>query len=83
MCICIIYTCHCFVIHSSRENQYSKTSMAGTSLVAWQCIRNMGSSRPLAPGQEANGDNLGKPFDLLYNNGILSALVRIASMRRF
>ena len=35
------------------------------------------------PGQEANGDNLGSIFDLLYNCGMLSVLIRIASMRRF
>ena len=37
----------------------------------------------MAPCQEANGDNLGKSFYLLYNNGMLCALIRIASMRRF
>ena len=34
------------------------------------------------PGQEANDDNLGH-FELLYSNGMLSVLIRIASMRRF
>ena len=30
------------------------------------------------PGQEANGNNLKKFFDLLYNNGMLCVLIRIA-----
>ena len=34
------------------------------------------------PGQEANGDNFGKSFHLLHNNGTLSLLIRIASMRQ-
>ena len=29
----------------------------------------------MALGQEANGDSLGKSFDLLYNNGTLSILI--------
>ena len=37
----------------------------------------------MVPGKEANGDNLGKFFDLLYKNGMLSVLIRIASMRQF
>ena len=36
----------------------------------------------MTPGQRANGDNLGFFFDL-DNNGMLSVLFRIASMRRF
>ena len=31
----------------------------------------------------ANGDNLGKSFDLLNNSSMLSVLIRNASMRRF
>ena len=30
------------------------------------------------PGREANGDNLGTSFDLLYSNGTVSVLIRIA-----
>ena len=37
----------------------------------------------MAPGQEANGDNLWKCFDLQQNNGMLRVLIRIASMMRF
>ena len=37
----------------------------------------------MAPGQETNGDNLKSLFYLRYNNGMLSALIRIASMGRF
>ena len=38
----------------------------------------------MAQDQEANGDNIGKSFfNLLYNNGMLSVLIRIALMRRF
>ena len=37
----------------------------------------------MAPGQEANGGNLGTLFDLLHSNDMLSVLIRIASMRRF
>ena len=37
----------------------------------------------MVPSQEANGDNLGKSFYILYNNGMLSVLNRIASRRRF
>ena len=33
----------------------------------------------MVPGQEANGDN----FDLLYNNGMLIVLIRIASVKQF
>ena len=33
----------------------------------------------MEPGQEANGDNLGSVFDLLYNNGILKVFIRITS----
>ena len=37
----------------------------------------------MAPGQEAGGDNLGMEylFDILKNNGMLSVLIRIASIR--
>ena len=35
----------------------------------------------MLPGHESNGENLGKFFcDLLYNNGMLSELIRIASI---
>ena len=34
----------------------------------------------MAPDQEANGDNLENLFDLLYNNGMLCVLIRIASI---
>ena len=34
----------------------------------------------MVPGQKAHADNLGV-FDLLYNNSMLSLLIRIASMR--
>ena len=37
----------------------------------------------MAPRQEANGDNLGKSFGLLLDNGMLCVLVRVTSMRRF
>ena len=37
----------------------------------------------MVPGQEANGEVKGSLFDLLYNNGILSVLIRIASIRQF
>ena len=37
----------------------------------------------MVPGKEANGDNLRSLFYLLYNNGMLSVHIRIASMRRF
>ena len=38
----------------------------------------------MVPSQEANGDNLGICFfNFLYNNCMLSVLIRIASMRRF
>ena len=50
-------------------------------------IWDMGSSSHwgliMAPGQEANDDNLGVYFDLLYNNCMLSLLIRIALMRQF
>ena len=36
----------------------------------------------MAQGQEAIGDSLGNLFDL-HNNGIVSVLIRIASLRRF
>ena len=34
----------------------------------------------MTTGQEANGYDSGKYFDLLHNNGILSVLIRIASI---
>ena len=34
----------------------------------------------MALGQEANGDNEGNLFDLLYNYCMLNVLIRIASM---
>ena len=37
----------------------------------------------MVPGLEANGDNLRKVFNILHNNGMLSVLIRIASMRQF
>ena len=37
----------------------------------------------MVEGKEANGDKLGNFFDLVYNNCMLSVLIRIASMRRF
>ena len=37
----------------------------------------------MAQGQEANDNKLGIFFELLYNNCMLSVLIRIASMRRF
>ena len=37
----------------------------------------------MAPGQEANSDNLGNLFDFLHNNCMLCVLIRIASMKRF
>ena len=32
----------------------------------------------MAPGQEANGDNLGSFIDLLCSTGVLSVLIRLA-----
>ena len=37
----------------------------------------------MTPGQEANGDNLGDFFFDLDNCGMLSLVIRIASMMRF
>ena len=37
----------------------------------------------MVPSQEVNDDNLGIFFDFLYNNCMLSVLIRIASMRQF
>ena len=58
---------------------YSRTSMARTSLGLWKFVRDMGSSSHwgliMAQGRETNG--------LLYNNCMLSVLIRIASLRRF
>ena len=42
-------------------------------------FRDIGSSSHcgliMAPGQKVNGDNLGSLLDLLYNNGMLNALI--------
>ena len=62
--------------------------MARTSLGPLKFVRDMGSSSHrgliMTPGgQEENVDSLGIFFDLLHNNGMLSVLNRIASMRRF
>ena len=35
----------------------------------------------MAPGQEANGDNLGKYFRTPTNNGMFCVLIRIALVR--
>ena len=35
----------------------------------------------MVAGKEANGDNLGSLFDLLYNNGMFGVLIRMALMR--
>ena len=47
-------------------SHYSRTSMDRTSLGPWKFVRDMGSSSHweliIAPGQEANEDNLGKSF---------------------
>ena len=63
---------------------YSRTSMARTPLGPWKSIRAMGSSSQwrliMAPGRKANIANSGKSIDLLYNNCMLSALIRIASL---
>ena len=37
----------------------------------------------MVPGEEAKGNNSGNVFYFLYNNGILSVLIRIASIRQF
>ena len=37
----------------------------------------------MTPGHEANDNNLGIFFSLLDNYGMLSVLIRIASMRQF
>ena len=59
--------------------------MARTSLGPWKFVRDMGSYSHweliMVPGQEANSDNLGKSFQFLHNNCMLSVLIRIASMR--
>ena len=34
----------------------------------------------MVPGQEANENNLGKPFYLLYNNGMLSVHIKVILM---
>ena len=61
--------------------------MAQTSLEPWKFVWDMGSSSHsgliMAPDQEANGDNFGNLFNLLYINGMLSALIRIALTRQF
>ena len=48
------------------SSYYSRTSVTRTSLGPWECVRDMGSSSHcgliVAPGQEENGDNLGKSF---------------------
>ena len=48
------------------HDNYSRTSMARTSLGPWKFVRDMGSSSHwgliMAPVQEANSDNLGKSF---------------------
>ena len=48
------------------SNKYSRTSMGRTSLGPGKIVRDMGSSSHresiMAPGQEANGDNLGESF---------------------
>ena len=64
--------------------------MAWTFLGPWKFVRDMGRSSHwgllLAPGQEANDDGLGIFFFfffffyLLHNNGMLSVLIRIASV---
>ena len=69
------------------RNEYSRTSMAQTSLGPWKSVRAMVSSSQrrliMVRGQEANSDNLGIFFYFHHNNCMLSVLIRIASMRQF
>ena len=70
-----------------KSKNMSEDTMARASLGPWNFIRDMCSSNQWglikAPGQEANDDNSGIVFALLDNNGMLSVLIRIASMMRF
>ena len=85
--VCLISESELFAILSAlyrTSSSYCKTLMARTALGPWKFIRDMGSSSHwgliMAPGQEANVDNSGK---YSINNGMLSVLIRIASMRQF
>ena len=64
---------------------YSRTSMAQTSLGPWKFVWDMGSSSHwgliMAPVHEANSDNL--VFDFLHSDCMLSVFIRIALMRGF
>ena len=77
----------CLSFLTDHLTNYSRTSMARTPLRPWKIVRAMGSSSQwrliMAPGREANIANSGKSIDLLYNNCMLSVLIRIASSRRF
>ena len=57
---------HLLSIETFYSTQYSQNPMTGTSLGPWKFVRDMGSSSQwgliMTPGQEANGDNLGKSF---------------------
>ena len=64
------------------RNNYSRTSLARTSLGPWKFVRDMGRSShyelTMAPGQEFREFFF---FYHLYNNGMLSVLIRVATMR--
>ena len=81
------YSQHVFVEKWEKISNYSRTSMARTSLGSWKLVRGMGSSSHsgliMAPSQKQMAIILGNLFYLLHNNCILSVLIRIASMRRF
>ena len=61
--------------------------MNQTSLGPWEFVRDMGSLTHwgliMAPGQEANSDNLRKSFWFSTNDPMLSVLIRIAWMKQF
>ena len=62
-------TCNPWIC-SETHHQYSRTSMARTSLGSKKIVRDMGRSSHwgliMVPGQEANSDNLGNFFSIFY-----------------
>ena len=66
---------------------YSRTSMARTHLGPWKIVRDMGSSIQKELSMVPVRKHMAifrKVFSIFYtDNGILSALIRIASTKRF
>ena len=63
--------------------QTGKANTRNTFIFSYTIKSNFNSSNIFGTMQEADGDNLGISFQSSKNNGMLSVLIRLASMKRF